>query len=166
MKESAQMNTETQEISTENKSVMDKVKDYVTNNAVINAKDVEKETGVPRNQISTALWKLVKKGMVIKTGIGLYERIRLTPVNKRKKRKVTKPRTTPNGKEIIKLKTELDHAAGEILHWRNQAHKNEATMNQLRQADQNLQDALAVIRYLEQKLFIAIQLDAKNNGNT
>ena len=152
MKESAQMNTETKQP----KSVLQQVKEYLADNATIVVSEFAKASGLPRNQISTALWKLQKLDMVKKAGVGVYERLELTPVNKpKKKRKVRAKQTV----------TMTDRAV--VAERDNRFYKEqlEDFAGRLRSLNVKYQDALVLIRYLEEKLFKAIQFDAKNNGN-
>ena len=60
MKESAQMNTETKQP----KSVLQQIKEYLADNDTIVVAEFAKASGVPRNQISTALWNLQKLGKI------------------------------------------------------------------------------------------------------
>lgn len=125
-------------------------------------------------QINQALFMLRKKGEATRIDWGTWKVNVLTPVNKPDDTPTTQPKPATkrgpyNGaksKEIADLKSRLDAAAQEILHWHKVAKDSEAIRQQFNKMSGDLQDALATIRYLENKLFIAIQHNARIvNGN-
>lgn len=124
-------------------------------------------------QINQALFMLRKKGEATRIDWGTWKVNVLTPVNKpdetpTPKKPVVKraPYNSTKSKEIADLKSRLDAAAQEILHWHKVAKDSEAIRQQFNKMSGDLQDALATIRYLENKLFIAIQHNARIvNGN-
>ena len=114
-------------------------------------------------QISMALFNMKKDNMVRLLTRGKWENLTLTPVNKA--RVATRTYTNTKSKEIADLKVKLEQANHDILYWNKLAKESEGIRQQFQKVNADLQDALAIIRYLENKLFIAIQHDAKNNGN-
>lgn len=124
-------------------------------------------------QINQALFMLRKKNEATRVDWGTWKANVLTPVNKPDETPTPKkpavkrgPYNGPKAQEIADLKQRLDAAAQEILHWHKVAKDSEAIRQQFNKMSADLQDALATIRYLENKLFIAIQHNARIvNGN-
>lgn len=131
-------------------------------------------------QINQALFMMRKNGKATRIDWGTWKANELTPVNKSDETsaeqaptptqsKPTTKRKPYNGvksKEIDQLKKRLDEATQEILHWHKVVKDSEAMRQQFNKMSGDLQDALATIRYLENKLFIAIQHNARIvNGN-
>lgn len=146
-------------------SVMQRVKEFATANKTFTLADVCKaHPGVPKNQLSTALWKLRKAGAVAKDEAGVHTV--LTDVNKPmeakakakpKKRRVAKdPNVNETYEKLIRAQ------AQDIRTVRDQLDRTQDALLNLRQQHE---DALAIIRYLESKLYVALQMVAKN-GNT
>ena len=124
-------------------------------------------------QINQALFMLRKKGEATRIDWGTWKVNVLTPVNKPDETPTPKkpavkraPYNSSKSKEIAHLKKKLEDATQEILHWHKVVKDSEAMRQQFNKMSGDLQDALATIRYLENKLFIAIQHNARIiNGN-
>ena len=130
-------------------------------------------------QTNQALFVLRKHGKITRVEWGTWKANELTPVNKSdetpaeqtptpkpKPAVKRKPYDSAKSKEIAHLKKRLDEATQEILHWHKVVKDSEAMRQQFNKMSGDLQDALATIRYLENKLFIAIQHNARIiNGN-
>ena len=133
-------------------------------------------------QINQALFMLRKNEKATRIDWGTWKANELTPVNKSDETSAeqapTSPQTKPKlvikrkpyysakSKETAHLKKRLDEATQEILHWHKVVKDSEAMRQQFNKMSGDLQDALATIRYLENKLFIAIQHNARIiNGN-
>lgn len=160
------------------KSVMDCVKEFASAHKTFTIDDVCKTySGVPKTQISTALWKLRGAGIVAKHEDGMYTV--LTDVNKPvgvPKPFVTKPKPTHSeavksgmAKTISKLNTEIAEHKKTIAR-ADQVYEDLATRYKVLQSThgslrQQHEDALAIIRYLENKLYVALQQVAKNGSN-
>lgn len=151
MKESAKMKTETK------KSVLEQLKEFVIANEKFTTQQAVEGTKLNRNQIYTALWKLGKLGMITRVGEGQYERTGLTPVNKTVKKRKAKAKPSYTLTDRVQVAERDKRYLKERL--------DELTFRMARVNAQH-EDALAIIRYLEDKLFKAIQFDAKKNGNT
>jgi hypothetical protein len=149
-------------------TVMQRVKEFATATNTFTLADVCKaHPGVPKNQLSTALWKLRKAGAVAKDEAGVYTV--LTDVNKPvgvkakakakpKKRRVAKdPDVNETYEKLIRSQ------AQDILTVRDQLDRTQDALLNLRQQHE---DALAIIRYLESKLYVALQMVAKNGSNS
>lgn len=157
-----------------NKSVMDCAKEFVATNPTFTAEAVRAAyPNIPANQLATALWKLRNKGVVSKDdATGVYTV--LTGVNalpteakpevKTKVTRKNKPRAkaavTPTADD--KLAKKLHVAERDAKYWQERSAMHMHTITALHQQHE---DALAIIRYLENKLYVALQLAAKN-GNT
>lgn len=169
MKESAQM------ANAKTKSVMQQIKEYITTHPQFTSKEVrEAHPNIPPNQISTALWKLVMNKTLSKIGEGQYAAV-LTDVNKSElpvpaptKKTTKKKKPKPSAKKSVvvaaDLEQELQEASQQVIFWRKEAQDTKKLMHELRKADERLNDAVAIIRYLEEKLVIAIQHDARNDN--
>lgn len=164
-------------------SVMQRVKEFATANKTFTLADVCKaHPGAPKNQLSTALWKLRKAGAVAKDEAGVYTV--LTDVNKpvevkamgkpkakaKAKAKTSKPRPPSAKVTIERLEIRINEAMHEILQWSGKAKDAQerllATDSALNTLRQNHEDALAIIRYLENKLYVALQMVAKHGSNS
>lgn len=157
---------------TQTKSVMQCVKEFIAQNTEFTTKQLrEAYPNIDPNQLSTAVWKLTaQQKMLRKIGEGQYATV-LTDVNKseqpaEKAKPVAKKKKSASNSKIAQLKDQLENASKEILHWHKEAQNSKKLLHELRHADEQLQDALTLIRYLENKLVIAIQFNARNNGNT
>lgn len=162
------------------KSVMDCVKEFLSAGFdTFTIADVcNLYTGIPKNQIATALWRLRAKGVLSKDdNTGKYTV--LTGVNAPAPAEV-KPKTAPKAKAkaptkrpphtTAELNKKLKEANEEIVYWSKQyhelAHKKAVTHEQWLNLRQQHEDALAIIRYLENKLYVALQQVAKNGSNS
>lgn len=157
------------------KSIMDCVKEFASANKTFTLKQVyEAYPDKSKPQMQTALWKLGKAGGITKAEDGTYTV--LTDVNKPVEVKPVevKPQTpkkrraykTSKKLTIEELQRRLQEASKEILYWNKMA-KDMANKAML--ADKlttQHEDALAIIRYLENKLYVALQMVAKNGGNS
>jgi hypothetical protein len=150
------------------KSVMEQVKEFIATHPKFKMGDVKDALPkLSRNQVGTAVWKLMHANVLRRVSADEYE---LTPVNNteqpvEKAKPVAKKKKPTPASKTAQLRAQLEDASKEILHWHKEAQNAKKLLHELRHADEQLQDALAVIRYLEHKLFIAIQFNAKNNGN-
>jgi putative protein kinase ArgK-like GTPase of G3E family len=152
-------------------SVMQRVKEFATANKTFTLAEVCKaHPGAPKNQLSTALWKLRKAGAVAKDDAGVYTV--LTDVNKpvevkaKAKAKPKKRRIAKNVQTIEDMRQQLSNAAKEILHWNKVAKDMTEKAYLADKLNTQLEDALAIIRYLESKLYVALQMVAKNGSNS
>ena len=140
------------------------IREFVKNKPKFTNKQLYAEfPHLTHKQISMALFNMKKDNMVRLLTRGKWENLTLTPVNKA--RVATRTYTNTKSKEIADLKVKLEQANHDILYWNKLAKESEGIRQQFQKVNADLQDALAIIRYLENKLFIAIQHDAKNNGN-
>lgn len=139
------------------KSVLEQLKEFVITNEKFTTQQAVEGTKLNRNQIYTALWKLGKLGMITRVGEGQYERTGLTPVNKTVKKRKAKAKPSYTLTDRVQVAERDKRYLKERL--------DELTFRMARVNAQH-EDALAIIRYLEDKLFKAIQFDAKKNGNT
>ena len=159
------------------KSVMDCVKEFIaaTAPAPFTFDEVRKTySDRPRNQLATALWKLRQQGVVSKDdATGVYTV--LTGVNAlpTEAKPEVKPKVTRKAKAkpkaAVKPTTEdtltkkLHVAERDAKYWAECASDINDSYQKLRL---DHEDALAIIRYLENKLYVALQLVAKNGGNS
>lgn len=148
------------------KSVMEQVKEFIATHPKFKVIDVKAGlASLPRNQVGTAVWKLEKTNVVRKISADEYE---LTPVNNTAQPAVNaKPaKAKPKAKRRAKTVTMTDRAT--VAERDNIFLKSriEDMTRRMTTLNNQYEDALAIIRYLENKLFIAIQFNAKNNGNT
>lgn len=115
------------------------------------------------NRLSTGLWLLKKRGVLSHNEAeGTYK---LTAVNKSEATKAQKPevkrtyvRKAPTQQALVDMTREHQR---QITAYDVQITR---LREELRRADEKHNDALAIIRYLEDKLFKAIQFDARQNG--
>lgn len=162
---------------TNGKTVMQRVKEFATANKTFTLADVCKaHPDVPKNQLSTALWELRNTGAIAKDDAGVYTV--LTDVNKpvkvkatvKPKAKASKPRPPSAKVTIERLEIRINEAMHEILQWSGKAKDAQerllATDSALTTLRQNHDDALAIIRYLESKLYVALQMVAKHGSNS
>jgi hypothetical protein len=164
-------------------TVMQRVKEFATATNTFTLADVCKaHPGVPKGQLSTALWKARKAGFVTKDDAGVYTV--LTDVNKpvevkatvkpkakaKAKAKTSKPRPPSAKVTIERLEIRINEAMHEILQWSGKAKdaqdQLDRTQDALLNLRQNHEDALAIIRYLENKLYVALQMVAKHGSNS
>ena len=160
-------------------SVMQRVKEFATANKTFTLADVCKaHPGAPKNQLSTALWKLRKAGAVAKDEAGVYTL--LTDVNKpvevkatgkpkakaKAKAKTSKPRPPSAKVTIERLEIRINEAMREIMHWNKVAKDMTEKAYLADKLNTQLEDAMAIIRYLESKLYVALQMVAKNGSNS
>lgn len=141
------------------KSVMDYVKEFASANKTFTINQVyEAYPDKSKPQIQTALWKLRNAGMVAKAEDGTYTV--LTDVNKpvaQKPRVAKDPDVNETYEKLIRSQ------AQEINILRGQLDRAQDALLNLRR---DHEDALAIIRYLENKLYVALQMVAKNGGNS
>ena len=102
--------------------------------------------------ISTALWNLKQIGVISHADSGEYT---LTPVNKTEKPAPVKAEPKVNDRR-------LQDALAQANMWRESAQSKTMIAEKL---NVRYEDALAVVRYLEDKLFKLIQSNARN-GNS
>jgi len=133
------------------KSVMDCVKEFIagTNTPFTLSEVCNAYTDVPKPQLATALWKLHKAGVVHKddrTGVFTV----LTGVNAPAPKPKAKPKTKAKAKVVSPKEDGVSYAKYVELvgRWQDLYQKHE--------------DALAIIRYLENKLYVALQQVVKN----
>ena len=111
---------------------------------------------IKTSRMSVVLWQLKKAGVIthnLKTGF--YS---LTPVNKKEAEPVEEPKVAP----VVKEK-QLHIAQRDAKYYKELA---DMRMEVITRIKQEHEDALSVIRYLEDKLFKAIQFDARNGRNS
>lgn len=154
MKESAKMD--------KSKSVMKCVKEFMASNPQFTSEQVRQAyPDKDKNQISTALWKLNVAKLLSKSEDGTYT-VLLTDVNKS---------TEPQRKRKVKAKRRMQTATmtdrATVAERDNRFLKGniQELNHQLTKLNIQYEDSLTIIRYLEDKLFKAIQFDARN-GNT
>jgi hypothetical protein len=151
------------------KSVMDCVKEFASAHKTFTVNQVyEAYTDKPTNQIQTALWKMRNAGILGRTADGKGYTV-LTDVNKPVEPKISKfrkPRVAKNVQTIESLRKQLEDASKEILHWNRVATTMTDKAHLAEKLNIQLEDALAIIRYLENKLYVALQMVAKNGGNS
>jgi hypothetical protein len=158
-------------------TVMQRVKEFATATNTFTLADVCKaHPGVPKGQLSTALWKARKAGFVAKDDAGVYTV--LTDVNKpvevkatvkakaKAKAKTSKPRPPSAKVTIERLEIRINEAMREIMHWNKVAKDMTEKAYLADKLNTQLEDALAIIRYLENKLYVALQMVAKNGSNS
>lgn len=165
------------------KPVMQRVKEFATATKTFPFADAHMAlSDIPRGQVSTALWKLRKAGFITKDDAGVYTV--LTDVNKpvevkatvkpkakaKAKAKTSKPRPPSAKVTIERLEIRINEAMHEILQWSGKAKdaqdQLDRTQDALLNLRQNHEDALAIIRYLENKLYVALQMVAKHGSNS
>ena len=151
------------------KPVMQRVKEFATANKTFPFADAHMAlSDIPRGQVSTALWKLRKAGFITKDDAGVYTV--LTDVNKpvevKAKAKPKKRRVAKNVQTIEYMRQQLNNAAKEILHWNKVAKDMTDKAYLAEKLNVQLEDAMAVIRYLENKLYVAMQMVAKRGSNS
>jgi hypothetical protein len=161
------------------KPVMQRVKEFATATNTFIFADVHMAlSDVPRGQVSTALWKLCKAGFITKDDAGVYTV--LTDVNKpvavkatgkpkakaKAKAKTSKPRPPSAKVTIERLEIRINEAMREIMHWNKVAKDMTEKAYLADKLNTQLEDAMAIIRYLENKLYVALQMVAKNGSNS
>jgi hypothetical protein len=151
------------------KPVMQRVKEFATATKTFPFADAHMAlSDIPRGQVSTALWKLRKAGFITKDDAGVYTV--LTDVNKpvevKAKAKPKKRRVAKNVQTIEDMRQQLNNAAKEILHWNKVAKDMTDKAYLAEKLNVQLEDALAIIRYLENKLYVALQMVAKHGSNS
>jgi hypothetical protein len=67
---------------------------------------------------------------------------------------------------IEDMRQQLNNAAKEILHWNKVAKDMTDKAYLAEKLNVQLEDAMAVIRYLENKLYVAMQMVAKRGSNS
>lgn len=141
-------------------SIRSKIVDAITAAKEIKLADLRKIfPSIKTSRMSVVLWQLKKAGVVThnpKTGV--YS---LTPVNKTAE-PVEQPKAEPKVAPAVKEK-QLHIAQRDAQYWKEVA---EMRMEVITRIKQEHEDALSVIRYLEDKLFKAIQFDARNGRNS
>lgn len=149
------------------KSVMEQVTEFIASNPKFTMKELRGAMpNVDVGQLSTSVWKLTNIYKKIRrVGKGQYE---LTDVNKTEQPAVEPQpaKAKPKAKRRAKTVTMTDRAT--VAERDNIFLKSrlEDMTRRMTTLNNQYEDALAIIRYLENKLFIAIQFNAKNNGNT
>ena len=138
----------------QSKSVGQQIVDLLEKNGMVKLADIrEALPNVKVSYISTALWNLKKIGVVNHNpASGEYI---LTSVNKTKKPAPAKAEPKVNDRR-------LQDALAQANIWREEAQSKTMIAEKL---NVRYEDALAVIRYLEDKLFKVIQINARN-GNS
>jgi len=148
------------------KSVMEQVKEFIATHPKFTIKELRASLpDVDANQLSTALWKLTNMyKKVRRVGGGQYE---LTDVNKTEQPAVEPQpaKAKPKAKRRAQTVTMTDRAAVAERDNRYLKERIEDLTYRMTKLNVQYEDALAIIRYLEDKLFKAIQFNAKNNGN-
>jgi len=138
-------------------SIRTKIIDAITAAKEINLAGLRKVfPSIKVSRISVALWNLKKAGVIthnMKTGI--YS---LTDVNKKEAEPVEQPKVAPAVKD-----KQLHVAQRDVKYWKELA---EMRMQVINTKHQQLEDSLSVIRYLEDKLFKAIQFNTRNGRNS
>jgi len=151
----------------QSKSVGQQIVDLAEKNGAVKLADIrEALPNIKATYISTALWNLKKIGVVNHdTASGEYT---LTSVNKTAEQVVSKAKPSHSeavkegmAKTISKLNTQiadykktLDRADTVYEELSTRYRVLQSTHNQIKEAHE---DALAIIRYLENKLFVAIK---------
>lgn len=129
-------------------------------------KDVKKQIkGVIPNSLYALMWKL-KRDKILShdkvtgkyTLVGDPSAIKSTRVNKSKK-----PKTRLQSAETVQSLPSKGSYEREI---RELGHKVHALRTHVTRLEGQYHDSLAIIRYLEDKLFKAIQFDARNGSNS
>jgi hypothetical protein len=139
------------------------IREFIKNKPKFTNKQIYAQfPNLTHKQVSMAMFKLKSDNMIRRIAFGKWENLTLTSVNKTPVIQFT---NTAKSKEIADLKVKLEQATQDILHWHRLAKENDEASKRLTTVQQQLDDALSIIRYLEEKLFVAIQLNAKNNGN-
>ena len=149
------------------KSVMEQVKEFIASNPKFTIKELRGAMpNVDVGQLNTSVWKLTNIYKKIRrVGEGQYE---LTDVNKTEQPAVEPQpaKAKPKAKRRAQTVTMTDRVAVAERDNRYLKERIEDLTYRMTKLNVQYEDALAVIRYLENKLFIAIQFNAKNNGNT
>jgi hypothetical protein len=82
------------------------------------------------------------------------------------KAKTSKPRPPSAKVTIERLEIRINEAMREIMHWNKVAKDMTEKAYLADKLNTQLEDALAIIRYLENKLYVALQMVAKNGSNS
>jgi hypothetical protein len=131
----------------QSKSLGQQIIDLLEKKGTVNLADIrEALPNYKATYISTALWNLKQIGAISHADSGEYT---LTPVNK-----TEKPAPKVNDRR-------LQDALAQANIWREEAQSKTMIAEKL---NVRYEDALAVVRYLEDKLFKLIQSNARN-GN-
>ena len=131
----------------QSKSLDQQIVDLLEKKGTVNLADIrEALPNYKATYISTALWNLKQIGVISHADSGEYT---LTPVNK-----TEKPAPKVNDRR-------LQDALAQVEIWRESAQSKTMIAEKL---NVRYEDALAVVRYLEDKLFKLIQSNARN-GN-
>ena len=131
----------------QSKSLGQQIVDLLEKKGTVNLADIrEALPNYKATYISTALWNLKQIGVISHADSGEYT---LTPVNK-----TEKPAPKVNDRR-------LQDALAQVEIWRESAQSKTMIAEKL---NVRYEDALAVVRYLEDKLFKLIQSNARN-GN-
>ena len=131
----------------QSKSLGQQIVDLLEKKGTVNLADIrEALPNYKATYISTALWNLKQIGVISHADSGEYT---LTPVNK-----TEKPAPKVNDRR-------LQDALAQANMWRESAQSKTMIAEKL---NVRYEDALAVVRYLEDKLFKLIQSNARN-GN-
>jgi hypothetical protein len=141
-------------------STRSKIIDAITAAKEINLAGLRKvfpNTKVSR--ISVVLWQLKKAGVIthnLKTGF--YS---LTPVNKTEE-PVEQPKAQPKVAPAV-TERQLHIAQRDAKYWKELAEERHELATKL---NVKYEDALAIVRYLEEKLFKAVQFNTRNGRNS
>ena len=112
------------------------------------------------SNISTTLWVLKKQGKIEHDiEYGLYA---LTSVNKKAEAPKEAPKAEPKVAPSVKEK-QLHIAQRDAKYWQERCEMHMDTLTRLRQQHE---EALSIIRYLEGKLYIALQQGTKSGRNS
>ena len=155
------------------KSVMDCVKEFIAaGNTTFTLKDLMGAyTDKPKNQLATALWKLRSNGTVTKHEDGRFTV--LTGVN------APAPEQKPSHSEAVKggMAKAIRKLNSEVADYKKTLDRADRVYEELSTRYQVLQSthtslqqhhegALAIIRYLENKLYVVIKQANKNGSNS
>lgn len=149
------------------KSLATRVMEYAAAHPTFKSADVTAVcSDKPSGQVQTTLWALRKKGLLTKDeATGAYSV--LTGVNapptEAKPEVKDKPKAVEKPTGNAALEKKLHIAERDAKYWQERSEMHMHTITALRQQHE---DALAIIRYLENKLYIALQMVAKNGGNS
>lgn len=112
------------------------------------------------SNISTTLWVLKKQGKIEHDiEYGLYA---LTSVNKKAEAPKEEPKAEPKIAPAVKEK-QLHIAQRDAKYWKGVAEERTALATRL---NVQYEDALAIIRYLENKLYVVMQQGNKSGRNS
>jgi hypothetical protein len=141
------------------KSVAQRVADYVNKHPtnISAATLVAAYPKIPKPQLATALWKLHKSGVISRVSEGVYELLSGADAPMPKK----KAKARQNSKEA-ELIARLGAASEEIMQWNTDYKSLKRELEAVKMERDDYKEELnehddqdAIIRYLEQKLWVA-----------